>query len=1288
MPTVRQKLDAGIAAGVAIEKLKSRMSELGIQKEDMELDYNTAKARGATRLAAKTVRGALPFISDKALAPTEDVAGVPVQMMPTPASVAETPDELAAARELAAIKPLPKSEFEPLDLPEDDTTASEQQVGTTRYRTVGGLMRHPLETTQFAGGAAVGLGKTIGKSVIGDDEQGKKNFETMKATGDEVRATRERRLKDGIVSSISDDVLTSLGGLASMIGSTLAGVVIEEDDTEINPYASGKKMGEAIVPAMAAQTIEALAHPFDTTMSAPFTTAMTMLPFLRSGLQTAKATGIPGKIANSAKVAQFNTAIRHTAKNMKVVNAVMDIAERYSPGIKKMHRALLDAYEADSPQATIMLDEMLVRTRALDEAFSTDKRAVTAKVPEPTAFPELDGFGPDSRPNRFFEQSASPEFDGFGPDSRPNRFFEQSASPEFDGFGPDSRRAPGPELIDIPDQALGPELIDIPDQAFTERLGKRSRLTEKTPEPIVRDIVDEAPGQATIPENLGLFERKTVDILRDIGDDVVDELRLLQETGSVRGAGLQGMNRQQLAALVKDTVVDKLRQMEATKPGIIDKFLKRKNPDSGRVALINSTLDDIKTKLKASVKGQVLDAENDRFFGVNKITADAAGMSEFDNAINKLATAAPDETLPSYIRVTQPKVGQKHSKDAIVKALTEKLNNPSITEAEKIAVNRAIKHVKRLEMVQDFSKTSVSGFVDPGLKGMVEIEKAAAIGGLANQLLSQLPKTVALPANPKAIINNIIGNEVLSSLAFGDLPGRRFAQALISKGKEWISGLSAEEASFMKSARKTGIFNTNQIKADIRSTELLSAGELGMKGLETATEVLGRPGGYLMSKGDEIYRLPGAYKEWQKAKYIVEELEPGQFAKVPVSQNVEVKFVKQADGSINAEFMSKGRATAKKIVNASDEQISDLLARYGKNQMDTFYFDYGRVPEYISALRRAPLIGAGSTFFTWSFKALDIPGFKKGLLSASLAGPTNIVTNSQVGNIKLAIDNAALAIKRAGLLAAIHAESKTDVDMQRMLSYDPKSPSITNVIRFNNPAQLAVGRFSSANFLETQLAVLDLGSQFYERMTRDDEMLNRLAKTDNSGQVDFIKLTKELRDLAVKKRDPIPTALKLVGLSGGLLLQTYTDALDADEQGKAFDLTNFAKVYIPATARAYLLGEGADERFRQVEPGMKPVEDVLDFHIRNAIGMGYQTINTRDQYGRFRKGVQKEMQAQLDGWKYKRQMKLAKNMSQKEAYNKAEEQSEKVKALITSSLEDMDSVFKSKFQVDTAPRQN
>jgi hypothetical protein len=82
-----------------------------------------------------------------------------------------------------------------------------------------------------------------------------------------------------------------------------------------------------------------------------------------------------------------------------------------------------------------------------------------------------------------------------------------------------------------------------------------------------------------------LFERKTVDILRDIGDDVVDELRLLQETGSVRGAGLQGMNRQQLAALVKDTVVDKLRQMEATKPGIIDKFLKRKNPDSGRAAL-------------------------------------------------------------------------------------------------------------------------------------------------------------------------------------------------------------------------------------------------------------------------------------------------------------------------------------------------------------------------------------------------------------------------------------------------------------------------------------------------------------------------------------------------------------------------------------------------------------------------------------------------------------------------------------------------------------------------------
>jgi hypothetical protein len=58
MPTVKEKIQAGIDAGVSVDDLKSRMKELGLTKSDLDLDYEEAKKRGASRLAQKTIKEA------------------------------------------------------------------------------------------------------------------------------------------------------------------------------------------------------------------------------------------------------------------------------------------------------------------------------------------------------------------------------------------------------------------------------------------------------------------------------------------------------------------------------------------------------------------------------------------------------------------------------------------------------------------------------------------------------------------------------------------------------------------------------------------------------------------------------------------------------------------------------------------------------------------------------------------------------------------------------------------------------------------------------------------------------------------------------------------------------------------------------------------------------------------------------------------------------------------------------------------------------------------------------
>lgn len=84
MPTVRQKLDDALQKGVPLEDLKNRMKELGLRKEDLDLEYDVAKTLGQTRLT-------LPFVSQDALQSTQTPTPTPTPTQPVSKPTAPTP---------------------------------------------------------------------------------------------------------------------------------------------------------------------------------------------------------------------------------------------------------------------------------------------------------------------------------------------------------------------------------------------------------------------------------------------------------------------------------------------------------------------------------------------------------------------------------------------------------------------------------------------------------------------------------------------------------------------------------------------------------------------------------------------------------------------------------------------------------------------------------------------------------------------------------------------------------------------------------------------------------------------------------------------------------------------------------------------------------------------------------------------------------------------------------------------------------------------------------------------
>ena len=359
MPTLRQKLQEARDAGFSDADIAARFSKIGFKRDDIDLDYNDALAKARTRKTGETVTGALPFLSPEALKPVETVEGVPVPMMPTPRDVAETPEERQIAAEMQAV-PIPE---EAGPAPSVPTAAQTQAMPDTPFVRKGGILRAPVETAEFVAGAAKGLGEKLSESLLpyvpgvpgaarlaairkGEEE----TLRTMEATREELAKTRAQRKEDGFVSGLAQDVAVTVGGLANLVGTVLIGTKVEEADPKkpVDLVKAGEALGRALPAAVVTQAIEAVRNPIETAQTSPFTTALTLVPLAMTAANATRGTAAGVRAAE----------VLERAKAAKVPfsgTSWNDFKQRMAP----LYRATIDAMETGSPEANVLLDELI-----------------------------------------------------------------------------------------------------------------------------------------------------------------------------------------------------------------------------------------------------------------------------------------------------------------------------------------------------------------------------------------------------------------------------------------------------------------------------------------------------------------------------------------------------------------------------------------------------------------------------------------------------------------------------------------------------------------------------------------------------------------------------------------------------------------------------------------------------------------------------------------------------------------------------------------------------------------
>ena len=504
-----------------------------------------------------------------------------------------------------------------------------------------------------------------------------------------------------------------------------------------------------------------------------------------------------------------------------------------------------------------------------------------------------------------------------------------------------------------------------------------------------------------------------------------------------------------------------------------------------------------------------------------------------------------------------------------------------------------------------------AGAIHPDLNESIKWEEAAR-RGITDPTIDTFNRFVKgnlTARSPHSAINNFMSNTMMQSARRGNPLVAVQALNQARKYERFMQGgaVSAEDARVFRAVEQTGVLDTDLMAQDVG---LMTPGSVLKKPFKMAEDV------YRNGLGDNIYKLEETVHNFRTADGYVKSLKDGEFIPGNIGPNRKVTLTKSPNG-----IVASGPGIKTQLVAGAE--LDNILARMGAEPAKSMFFDYGDVGGLVKRWKTTPIVGIASPFFTWTWKAMDIPGFKKGLLSNVLGLPFGVETNSVSVAARQLADAAGVGMRRAGWANAARNDliQNENGPLGDVVRRQPRQLRMTWAHTLGDPRYMGGYDFGKWNWAQpsqklfaglagmavaaTRPSTAGMSPEQAKRSVRAHELLN---------MYDQGKLTS------------MSDALEVVGLAGSPLMDAVKFFQATDEAGKTASIQQayqkFAGAFLTGLGRdAINVGVGALQdqmgrnlplTNRKIESDPTVAEPFARYIIRQMTGVGYDVHNLVD----------------------------------------------------------------------------
>lgn len=568
----------------------------------------------------------------------------------------------------------------------------------------------------------------------------------------------------------------------------------------------------------------------------------------------------------------------------------------------------------------------------------------------------------------------------------------------------------------------------------------------------------------------------------------------------------------------------------------------------------------------------------------------------------------------------------EHGRRALLQS--EKMRDPDTwmdtsdmqaTQAKEVAREAAVAaqlatEVKGFRELPSDIGVPFKGAVSPGFHSTITYDRLAR-QGVQDAFIRKLTAGMKMnltAGNPASAINNFAANMTLAVIRRGVDPFSYTARAAYQywqygRFRDGLSYNAKYERAF-KAIEQTGLLDTDAVKQDIGMGRGI---DFGMLPFKLANEKMTA----LYRFGDNFFKLEEAVHNFDTLDRYTKALRPGQEMEVQVTPRASITITKTADGYQLRNTTGQGQATAPAMDVQAGPILDSVLAKAGGKKALDLMFDYSDTSNFVKWLKQAPVVGMASPFFTWTWKATDVPGFKKGLGYEMMAQPLSVKTTSpQVAMMQLG-EAAKVATARSALLGAV----RTDVldhknhELADMIARAPAEQRLYWAQALSDPRYIGYWSYANWNPIKPTEALFRIAAGAYEQLSSPSLKGLPLEQQRKVLRTNELMRAADQGELVNGKH-----VLELIGAAGSPIMDALTYAKDSEQQGKHVTAQALMQKFA-SSLMGGLYSKALDVGVGSVAPNsifttrgssltLDPVtsEPFLRWAIRKFTGMGWQ----------------------------------------------------------------------------------